>query len=187
MPFFVEVGVCDFDTCEQLILNGWSGLMVEPVKYYFDKLKKYENIKYENVAISDTIGETEIHFINPQMINENSENEWLKGISSLNGGGCFAIEINKKVNFLNKTLKEKVKLFTLDYMCKKYNIKSIDFLKIDTEGHDFKVLKSINLDKIYVKMIKIEHKHLSHIKIVDYLKERNYIVWVETDDIYAIK
>ena len=41
MSFFVEVGVCDFDTCEQLIRNGWKGLMIEPITYYFNNRLKY--------------------------------------------------------------------------------------------------------------------------------------------------
>ena len=51
MSFFVEVGACDFDTCEQLIKNGWKGLVIEPVKVYFDRLPKYDSIIYENIAI----------------------------------------------------------------------------------------------------------------------------------------
>ena len=42
MPFFIEVGACDFDTCEQLIENGWRGIVIEPVKYYFNKLPKWK-------------------------------------------------------------------------------------------------------------------------------------------------
>ena len=76
---------------------------------------------------------------------------------------------------------------TLNELCEKYNVTEVDFLKIDTEGHDYRVLKTIDLNKINVKMIKIEHKHLSSQSIIDHLKEHNFIVWVEEDDIYAIR
>ena len=59
MSFFVEVGACDFDTCEQLIHNGWKGIVIEPVKHYYDKLTKYPQIHYENIAISDKEGESD--------------------------------------------------------------------------------------------------------------------------------
>ena len=59
MSFFIEVGTCDFDTCEQLIKNDWDGIVIEPVKYYYDKLPKYPHIKYENIAISDEKGQNE--------------------------------------------------------------------------------------------------------------------------------
>ena len=31
---FVEIGVSDFNTLEQLLDNGWEGYFVEPVKRY---------------------------------------------------------------------------------------------------------------------------------------------------------
>ena len=184
-PFFIEVGVCDFDTCDPLIKNGWNGLMIEPVSYYFDKLKKHDHIFYENVAISDTSGHQDIHFIDPQKIGNDPEKEWLKGVSSLEGGGCF--RYNQNVSLFQDCKKQTVNVCTLDDLCKKYNIQSVDFLKIDTEGHDFQVLKSIDLERVYVKMIKIEHKHVTSTKIEKYLRAKKYIVYVEKEDIYAIK
>ena len=80
-----------------------------------------------------------------------------------------------------------VPIATIDNYCYSNNIDKIDFLKIDTEGHDLIVLKSINLERIYVKFIKIEHKHLDKNKIKNYLEKYNYLVYIENDDIYAIK
>ena len=48
MSFFVEVGSCDFDTCERLIKNDWDGIVIEPVKYYYDN---YLNIRILNMKI----------------------------------------------------------------------------------------------------------------------------------------
>ena len=77
--------------------------------------------------------------------------------------------------------------FTLNQICEKYDIHEIDFLKIDTEGHDLIVLQSIDLQKVHVKMIKIEHKHLNKADIMNHLKQYNYLCYLEKDDIYAIK
>lgn len=101
MSTFIEVGTCDFDTCEQLIKNGWNGIVIEPVKYYFDLFPKYENIHYENIAITDSIGESEIHYLNPKTIIKDS-NKWMKGISSLNGStGPLSFEANQ---FMKKNI-----------------------------------------------------------------------------------
>ena len=43
---------------------------------------------------------------------------------------------------------QKVNTDTLQNICDKYNVTKIDFLKIDTEGYDIKVLESIDLDKV---------------------------------------
>ena len=48
-------------------------------------------------------------------------------------------------------------LKTLDWYVKEYNIKRIDFLKIDTEGYDYKILKG-GLETIKItKYIQYEH------------------------------
>lgn len=185
MSTFIEVGTCDFDTCEQLIKNGWNGIVIEPVKYYFDLLPKYGNIHYENIAITDSIGESEIHYLNPETIIKES-NKWMKGISSLNSStGPLSYEKNQ---FMKKNIiKQKVQTNTLTNLCEKYNINTIDFLKIDTEGHDMIVLQSLDLKKFPVKMIKIEHQHLDDSKLRKYLEDLDYLVYTEMDDIYAIK
>ncbi len=187
MPFFIEVGSCDFDTCEKLIRNGWKGIVIEPVKYYFDRLTKFPQINYENIAISDKEGESEIHYIDPKFIVKQDQ-QWLKGISSIEGkSGPLSFETNNKLYYYKKRLKQKVKTIPLNELCKEHNVDTIDFLKIDTEGHDIIVLKSIDLEKINVKMIKIEHKHVSHIDIIKHLEGYGYMCYLEKDDIYAIK
>lgn len=185
MPFFIEVGTCDFDTLHQLAINGWNGIMVEPVKEYIDKLPKHANIYYENIAISNIKDNVDIHYINPEEIID-KDDEWLKGISSINGA-TGPLSFNKHIDKFNNCKKINVKTMTLNELCEKYNINEIDFLKIDTEGHDFIVLSTIDLNKIYVKTIKIEHKHLNKNLIIDHLQKNNYIVWVENDDIYAFR
>lgn len=185
MPFFIEVGTCDFDTLEKLAKNGWDGIMVEPVKVYMDKLPKFKHIHYENIAITDIEDDVDIHYINPNNITR-EDNEWMKGISSINGSSG-PLHINSHIDEFKNCMKTTVKTMTLNGLCEKYNVTEVDFLKIDTEGHDYRVLKTIDLDKINVKMIKIEHQHLNEQLIIDHLNNYNYITWVETDDIYAIR
>tara|TARA_B100001287_G_C22666836_1_gene523234 strand:- start:1598 stop:2173 length:576 start_codon:yes stop_codon:yes gene_type:complete len=190
--FFIEVGTSDFDTNEQLIKNGWSGMQVEPVKHYFDKLPKYSNIIYENVAISDKNGTSTMNFISPDKLEQmDSDHQWMKGIGSLEGkSGPMSFNDNRDYFESLGVIKQDVQTCTLDYLCQKHNISHVDYLKIDTEGHDLKVLKSINLKLINVKQIKIEYKHLSENdvhEVISILKENNYIIYIETDDIYAIR
>lgn len=49
---------------------------------------------------------------------------------------------------------------------------AIDFLNIDTEGHVLNVLRSFNLDKIDVRVIKIEHKHTGKEEIMQVLEKK---------------
>ena len=68
-----------------------------------------------------------------------------------------------------------------------YYIFKINVFFIEVGACDLIVLQSIDLQKVHVKMIKIEHKHLNKDDIMDHLKQHNYMCYLEKDDIYAIK
>ena len=56
-------------------------------------------------------------------------------------------------------------------------LKKIDLLKIDIEGSDLKVLKSINLKSIKPTLIMVEAPDFDKIirkKIINFLKQKNY-------------
>jgi FkbM family methyltransferase len=84
-----------------------------------------------------------------------------------------------KEHFKNPFIKKKIKVFTFESIIKKHKIKleKFDFLKIDIEGEDYKVLKNINLKKYNPKLICIEHcieKNESKNKIDKYLRSIKY-------------
>ena len=104
----------------------------EPMKESFFELKKIEtqnkkNFKCFNVALSDKKKNSEIYFTNSK-----------SQLASIN------FNLNK-INFLKnkKIKKQKIITETLDsFEAKNKHLfsKKIDFIKIDTEGHDYKVL-----------------------------------------------
>ena len=79
----------------------------------------------------------------------------------------------------NSYIKKKIKIFTFEKIIKnfKINLKQFDFLKIDIEGEDYKVLKNINLRKYNPELICIENgigKNINQNKIDKYLKSLRY-------------
>jgi len=79
------------------------------------------------VAISDKSGESEIFF--------DKKDSTLASLSLPESRfGENIIELNKS---------EKIKMVSVFDYCKKKNIKEIDIVKIDTEGHEFTVLKGM--------------------------------------------
>jgi FkbM family methyltransferase len=79
----------------------------------------------------------------------------------------------------NPFIKKKILVFTFKNILKNYkvNLEKIDFLKIDIEGEDYKVLKNINLKKYNPKLICIEdgiEKKENKNKITKYLKSVKY-------------
>ena len=68
-------------------------------------------------------------------------------------------------------------------------VKRIDLLKIDTEGHDWAILQMVNYEgALRPQIIKAETKHLGANKelAVKFLEDRHYLVYQERDDLYAI-
>ena len=187
MKTFVEIGACDFDTCLPLAKNGWAGVFVEPVKELADNLveqtKKFPFAHIENSVISDYNGEIDFH-----ISTGTDGNDWTRGISSVdsnNHKGCSIFDFNNGVN--RHLLKEtrKIKCRTLDNLLDFYNIKEIDFLKIDTEGHERNILETYSWN-VRPSFIKLEHDHIDDIWMKNFLEQKGYIVYVEQHDIYAI-
>ena len=92
----------------------------------------------------------------------------------------FLIAGLNKSSIVNSELVPSV---TLDKFCKKNDIKKIDLLKIDTEGHEFEVLSgATNLLKKDIEYILIEfhfskiYKNYNKYKIEKLLKKNNYIL-----------
>ena len=53
-----------------------------------------------------------------------------------------------------------IKILVFDDLVKKYNINEIEYLFVDTEGYDYKIIKSIDFNKIKINKVKFEYKHL---------------------------
>ncbi len=84
-----------------------------------------------------------------------------------------------KEHFKNSFIKKKIKVFTFKNIIKNHKIKleKFDFLKIDIEGEDYKVLKNINLKKYNPELICIEdriEKEENKNKIDKYLRSLKY-------------
>lgn len=111
----------------------------EPSRVSYKKLKKYHpDIILNNVAVSNFVGKS---------------NFFERSISSQSS-------MNIRENHPLKNVKNEysVEVITLDQYIQSKNINKINFLKIDTEGDDFKVLQgAINILKnIEVNLIKVE-------------------------------
>jgi FkbM family methyltransferase len=100
----------------------------------------------------------------------------------------------KECDFLvstGKTLKKTEKVFvtTIDNILNKYcNGTFPDFLSLDVEGLDFEILKSINFEKSFPKVICVEAAEYSPIgagkkktELIDYIIEKGYYEYSSTN------
>lgn len=188
LKIFVEIGTSDFDTNLEFIESGnWKGIMVEPSTPFYNNIKnKASNSKYhyniivENSAISDTNGFVDF------AISKDVEG-WQRGISTIisetHEGVClYNLGDNKKSSYDRIV---KVPCITLDCLLDKYNINDIDYLKVDTEGHELNIFKNYSW-RIKPTFLKIEKKHINEQKILSILEGNGYRVYMEQEDLYAI-
>ncbi len=150
----------------------------EPQKKIFqflkDKYKKNKKIFISNKAVSNLNSVKKLyinrHDVTSSLTVLDSGNLYLKIKSILFGGKSMVID-----SYNVKTIK-------LKNFIEKNKIKKIDLLKIDTEGHEFQVLKGLEKKIKIIKIILVEfhndkiYKNYSNIRVHKYLKRNNFIL-----------
>jgi FkbM family methyltransferase len=185
---FIEIGTSDFDTNLEFIeTGGWKGIMVEPsppfnkiMQEKINNCKFYKNIILEGCAISDFDGHVEF------AVAKDIEG-WQRGISTVisdnHQGHCLYSHPENKTNNYERIIK--VRCITLDSLIEKYNVTSVDYLKVDTEGHELNIFNNYSWS-VKPTFIKSEIKHIDEQKLRDILNTQGYRVYLEKEDLYAI-
>jgi FkbM family methyltransferase len=155
-----HVGNCINDPIFENIDENTKLILVEPVPYLFNQLidnykKKFNDLKniiFLNKAVSDFVGKIEMTI--PSEDNDFSKLPfWASQLSSIIPTHATdhirCLKINKII----------VETITLDNIIKEYNVKEIDLLNTDTEGHDYNILMNYSFI-IKPKQILFEYKHI---------------------------
>lgn len=152
---FVDVGAHDGKTISNSLFFekiGWKGLCIEPLPNIFSKLIQNRNCICENYAISSKEGEEEFLLVEGYA-------EMLSGLVKE-----YSLEhlrrVRDEINFYGGCEKIiKVKTTKLQTLLEKHNITNIDYLSIDTEGNELKVLQSIDFNKTKIFAITVENNY----------------------------
>jgi hypothetical protein len=159
---FVEIGTSDFNSPSQENYN-LSGVCVEPIKYYLDRLPNSKTIIKENSAISNFNGFIEIFYINDENIKKYNLPFWIRGCNKIGDYHPTALKeiLSKNIGKEIFTI-EKIKVITYENLMLKYDCRQINYLKIDTEGHDHIIINEMynfysnNIDFYLPKKINFE-------------------------------
>ena len=115
-----------------LFEKGWKGLNVDLSKVSVDLFKISRPDDHNvNAAITDFDGDTD--YYESGIINQ--QNSLISD---------------------NKNKKIKVKAYKLNTLLNDFKILEVDYLNIDVEGNEFKVISSFNFEKFHPKLISIE-------------------------------
>jgi FkbM family methyltransferase len=138
---FIEIGTSDHDTLIQQASHNTKGISIEPLKEYLDKLPNKPNVKKINCAISFSEEEcfVDLYYLPEKVIKEYSLSWRLKGCNSI---GDYHYQ-HKRKKLENKVAIVKIQAIPLSKILEDNNVRKIDFLKIDTEGADCLILKSL--------------------------------------------
>lgn len=159
---FVELGATDgvynSNTLYYERNLGWTGLLIEPIPWYFTHGQLKENRPNsicEQVAIDTNEGEADLFLIKEDFEYYRYNNGYAGGHSGLNK--YYEPKQRERVNNLpcEKTLLT-VPCVPLQKLLDKYKIDHVDYLSLDVEGGEAAVLNSIDFNKVSIDVITIE-------------------------------
>ena len=193
--FTINVGAMDGLTFDELCgyssMYGFKGLFVEPIPVHFESLKNNmgDDNLFENSAISEYDGEISMLTIDKEPIEKGLIHSCFLGMSAVyppkNGlGGEGDRETVEKYGKLIT-----VPCITFPNLLSKHSIESFDVLKIDAEGHDYKIFKLVDIEKYRPKVIRMEWSSIDEVEkelTIKKLEDSNYVYGLEADDIVGI-
>lgn len=193
--FFIQIGSNDGflgDPLYKFIRHyKWGGILVEPVSYLFKKLKKNYSaidkagkLHFEQVAISASVGRKNFYYV-----------------KEFTPSKALPVYLNQQGSF-NRAHLEKVKKefpaveigtltlasATVTSLVEKYQPQQVDLIHIDTEGHDYTIIQSIDFERIRPRLILFENRHMSatqHAELQSLLRQRGYSILAEEHDTLA--
>jgi FkbM family methyltransferase len=180
---FIDVGAFDGESMSNtrtFFELGWKGLCVEACRKNYDKLEKlYRGTGVVTVrnAVSDESGVMDLNIATIP-----GSEDYGSDVSSLSD------ETTKRwPNY--KWEKERVEVRTLNEICETNGIGEVDFLSIDVEGAELKVLKGFDLDRYKPSLIVCEYGgRADRKKILDHLRAKSYFKWMDNGtDVFCIR
>lgn len=183
--FYIDIGANDGITLSNTYLlekRGWRGICIEANKDIFTLLKNNRKCYCYNVAFTDS--DKEVLFLKV-----NGENNMLSGIiesdleSKLSQNNLY-IKNNHKIDDSEVV---KVQGMSFDSVMKNHNIDIIDYISIDVEGRELKILEAIDFEKYKILLLTIENNNKKDRTIRDFMQSRGYkcIKRLTQDEVYA--
>lgn len=151
-------------------------MAVEPVPYIFSKLKMNRQCHLVQGCVSPASGKAS--FL--ELEGDANMHSTLK----VHNTGLTARKLRRKKK--SSQLKEiEVECYTISDLTQKFGFSSIDYLSLDTEGGELKILKSIDFISTQVSVISVEN-NFRRPDIRNYLESSGYIYigTFNVDEIY---
>ena len=195
---FLQIGSNDGisnDPLREFIVGNskWQGCFVEPLPHLFKRLKKnYQflgrnNLRYENVAVSDQTGELSFYRVKSEFHKEFPS--YIDQIASFERSHIISHfpdhpNINDKIEMVN------VKTLSIAKIADSFRESGIGILHLDVEGHEAVILSGFPFDSYLPEIILFEVMHLTiteRKKISELLSYKGYSIFEVDMDTIALK
>lgn len=179
----LSIGENDGETLSNsraLILNGWAADLVEPAPLAYKKLNELyitnPNVNTIEAAICDYSGLMSF---------------WVSGEHLGKGDSALlsTLSLADKQKWESTTTWNEVTVRTLtfaDFMKNRIDTK-YDFISIDAEGYDYKILEQMDLLDLGCSCVCVEHNSVETQKYIDYLNKFNMkVIYQNAENIIAV-
>ena len=179
--YFVDIGAHDgttFSNSKFFEEIGWNGVCVEPNPKVFEVLQSTRKCKCVMKAVADYIGWAQFFQIieGADMLSGLADEFNQRGIENIyanlqdfeNGYDYIDVELDLFDNIVDNT--------------------TIDFLSLDTEGNELKILQTIDFNKYDIKVITVENNDYDD-KFLKFLTPKGYqpVTRLGCDEVYIKK
>ncbi len=181
--FFLDIGAYDGVNYSNSYYfekeRNWKGICVEPIPSVFSTLSKNRNCILINGAISDNEGEV-------SFVHVTGYAEMLSGIRKFRNEKHILRterEILENGGKINDII---CKTYNINALLSNYDIETVDYLSIDTEGGEFEILKSIDFNNFQIKILTVENNYQDE-RLKRYMENRGFfhLFKYESDDFYS--
>jgi FkbM family methyltransferase len=179
---FVQVGandgVCGDPLRPYITRHPWHGILVEPQPDVFARLvanyQPYSSrLIFENVAVSSGDSQFVLYTAPADLVKDPVH---AASVASSNPQ-VLARQLNIPAARLERLVTASI---SLDALLARHGLSSLDVLQIDVEGHDWQVLRTLDLARMAPSIIQFEAGHLSHVDCdcaVEYLTRHDYEIY----------
>lgn len=165
---FVEVGSNDGEQHDHLrphiLGRSWTGVMVEPVPYIFARLRAnyghLDRVALENAAVGERDGTLPFfHLADASPEERSTLPSWYDGIGSFSRAAVLRHE--RHIPDVGERIVEAaVPTLTFEGLCAKHGLDRVDLVVVDTEGHDWEIVRRIDYAARRPRLLVYEHYHL---------------------------
>jgi len=158
---------------------GWSGICFEPIPAIFEKLDKARTCIKINAGIADKKSVERFTFVD-------GPSHMLSGMTK-DYDPRHAQRVQHEIKTLGgKIVEVDVQCLVLNDVLEEFKIYDIDYLSIDTEGNEFKIIQTIDFNKFNIKVMTIENNY-NNLEQTKYIESQGYFLQgrLEADEVFV--